>query len=476
LKIKMAAGNTRSDHMTAPAPFDPNGDPSAVSTRWRRWKRGFDYYLAARDSEMQDAQKRALFLHCAGLEVQDIFDTLSEADRGTTYKHATDCLDAYFKPQLNTVYERHMFRQMGPQVGETTAQFVTRLKQQAQNCDFGDKLEENVRDQVIDKCADQRLTVKFLEKKNLNLKQVLEIARAHESAQRQMRDMSGHSEQNSSEMVCKVKGDTQRQRDLKTPQQTGRKCYRCGREGHFANDKNCPASGKTCAKCQKKGHFASCCKTRVKFVQSHDDDVHVEFDDGMTASVDTENAFSVASKHPESVDLVVGGVQLTAVIDSGASSNILDRQTWEILKKKKIRCTAQKANKDDPKLYAYGQSKPIEIIGRFQAEISVVQAPDNKQACEFVVIEGKGVTLLGKDTAEKLNVLRVGLPREVHACFMTEKPEKKTEYKQLYTGLGKLKNQKIKLHVNKKMKPVIQNARRIPFSLRSKSRRENCRT
>jgi hypothetical protein len=51
---------------------------------------------------------------------------------------------------------------------------------------------------------------------------------------------------------------------------------------------------------------------------------------------------------------------------------------------------------------------------------------------------------------------------------MTGKPEKKTEYKQLYTGLRKLKNQKIKLHVNKEMKPVIQNARRIPFSLRSK--------
>jgi hypothetical protein len=81
---------------------------------------------------------------------------------------------------------------------------------------------------------------------------------------------------------------------------------------------------------------------------------------------------------------------LTAVIDSGASSNIFDKHTWKTLKMKKIACTSQKADRNDPKLYAYGQSKPIDIIGRFQAEISVVQAPDNKQACEFVVIEGKG--------------------------------------------------------------------------------------
>ena len=36
-----------------------------------------------------------------------------------------------------------------------------------------------------------------------------------------------------------------------------RKCYNCGREGHLARDRNCPARGK---KCGRYGHFALCCR------------------------------------------------------------------------------------------------------------------------------------------------------------------------------------------------------------------------
>ena len=39
-----------------------------------------------------------------------------------------------------------------------------------------------------------------------------------------------------------------------------RKCYNCGREGHLAIDRSCPAKGKKCAKCGRYGHFALCCQ------------------------------------------------------------------------------------------------------------------------------------------------------------------------------------------------------------------------
>lgn len=46
----------------------------------------------------------------------------------------------------------------------------------------------------------------------------------------------------------------------------------------------------------------------------------------------------------ERVTFNVGGVDLPMLIDSGASCNIVDEDTWEMLKEKKIKCFSSKAN------------------------------------------------------------------------------------------------------------------------------------
>ena len=51
---------------------------------------------------------------------------------------AEDDLDNYFKPQANVPYERLCFREMSQLPSETVEQFVTRLRQKAQSCEFGD--------------------------------------------------------------------------------------------------------------------------------------------------------------------------------------------------------------------------------------------------------------------------------------------------------------------------------------------------
>ena len=86
--------------------------------------------------------QKALLLHCAGMEVQDIFETLTDpgapdGEDDNVYKAALRTLDAYFTPQVNVPYERHMFRQMRQEENETVDQFVVRLSNQAANCEFG---------------------------------------------------------------------------------------------------------------------------------------------------------------------------------------------------------------------------------------------------------------------------------------------------------------------------------------------------
>lgn len=64
-----------------------------------------------------DPQKIALLLHVASPSVQDLFYTLQdpgipEGQEDSEYKKTLRILDAHFQPQINTPYERHVFKQL----------------------------------------------------------------------------------------------------------------------------------------------------------------------------------------------------------------------------------------------------------------------------------------------------------------------------------------------------------------------------
>ena len=145
----------------------------------------------------------------------------------------------------------------------------------------------------------------------------------------------------------------------------------------------------------------------------------------------------------------------------------MDKTTWENLNQNGVKCTSQKCSK---KLFAYGQTEPIEVLGTFKAEI---HCEDSAKSCldEFTVVKGPGKPLLGKYTAEKLNVLRVGPPSDPLACTITSEGDAGDvlqDFADIFQGVGKLKDFQLKLHINKNVKPVAQPVRRLPFGLRGK--------
>ena len=140
------------------APFDCKGNSSALGPRWKKWLQSFQYFLVAK-GVVNDAQKKALPLHTVGMEVQELYETLSdpgpsvefEEDTATDFEKTVRTLNAYFVTKLNEPYERHVFRSMAQQDRETVGQFIARLRKQAQNCNFTAP-DIDIRDQVIDKC------------------------------------------------------------------------------------------------------------------------------------------------------------------------------------------------------------------------------------------------------------------------------------------------------------------------------------
>ena len=169
-------------NVNAVQPFDAHGDASSLCQRWQRWLCSFELIVGA-SGVTDDSQKRQLLLHCAGESVQDIFFTL--ADTGNTYENAKAKITSYFTPRKNTSYNRHMFRKDCQNVEESVAQYVTRLRQLAHLCEFGDQVDDFIRDQVINNGRSKSLRTKLLAERDLNLDRVLDLAGAMEASESQ---------------------------------------------------------------------------------------------------------------------------------------------------------------------------------------------------------------------------------------------------------------------------------------------------
>ena len=188
-------------------------------------------------------------------------------------------------------------------------------------------------------------------------------------------------------------------------------CYRRGRPGHLGKDPNCPARGQSCRNCGLEGHFQERCKTKHKREGGKGKTKRHRYPKGGSANMvdtqddedDSEYAFTVGDKKQEKIEVIIGGCKLSMIIDSGASTNIIDKQTWEWLKRNKVKC---KSTHSDKKLFAYASQTPLDVLGTFSCEVS---AGRNTANAEFCVINGKGDPLLGRDTATSLGVLKIGI-------------------------------------------------------------------
>ncbi|CAB4043490.1 Hypothetical predicted protein, partial [Paramuricea clavata] len=143
--------------------FDHKGDPNTLSIRWKRWKRAFNLYMVSK-GVTNEQQKVALLLHSGGMELQELYYTLSPDSEDNNLQECLNrCFRCIFYTKVNVAFERHMFRQMQQKENETIDQFVCRLRQKSISCEFTN-VDEAIRDQIIEKCRDPKLRRKFLEK------------------------------------------------------------------------------------------------------------------------------------------------------------------------------------------------------------------------------------------------------------------------------------------------------------------------
>lgn len=169
--------------------------------------------------------------------------------------------------------------------------------------------------------------------------------------------------------------------------------------------------------------------------------------------------YNVGGDEDEVIQCRVGGVQIGMLIDSGSKHNLIDDTTWELMKLRDVQITNQRLD-TDKRFLAYGRI-PLKLVTTFDAELEVDDNGELLKTCtSFHVIEKGQQPLLGKVTALKLGVLKLGLPSSQSSFVRKIENSPKT--------FPKMKGIKLHIPVDRTVPPVIQPLRRCPIPLLEK--------
>ena len=420
------------DFSAAPAPFLPTAG-AEPSVPWPRWVKMFENFLIAVGGDKFSAsRKQAVLLTCLGAEGQRVYDSfpvVAKQEGEDEYAFTQRRLETHFAPKHNVCAERYRFRSRGQQSGESVLQWVSTLRQLASTCEYGERSDEFIRDQLIEKTTSSKLRQRLLmEGSDLTLEKSLTIADTLEAAEREAREMEqpiGGAQGSTSTPVHAVRqrvhqrggavaGKPQLRLQLQQPppqqrlqsrplhrqqqprssqlQQSGGKgqCWGCGRLGHFRGDQHCPAYGVVCTKCGRLNHFAQHCRPPSQGRR-------------VVSSVEVLTVGQSALTIPASVE----GVEVELVVDSGSPVSLLPRGM--------VKGDLMETDKE---LSAYG-GQCLNIMGRKFVTVSCNGKTES--VCVYVVDQGRA--LMGLDLMSVFGVNIV----DNHVCVVSAEPSSPTQ-------------------------------------------------
>ena len=125
----MSKENEESDMAAkVPAPKELNIDSCAnVAEAWRRWKREFEFFLVATESNKKsDEVKTSLLLTCIGQRSREVYYNFKFENEGDCMKLdvVLEKFDAHFCPKSNITFLRFKFFNVKQQENQPVDDFV----------------------------------------------------------------------------------------------------------------------------------------------------------------------------------------------------------------------------------------------------------------------------------------------------------------------------------------------------------------
>lgn len=141
-------------------------------------------------------------------------------------------------------------------------------------------------------------------------------------------------------------------------------------------------------------------QTEAKRFKQEKEKENVQFVRREQDSDEDEDVFCVTAEEDNvKINCKIGGVRISATIDSGCKSNLINEETWKYLKSHLILVTdKQKCSDKGFKSYSGHQ---LICMGMFTVQL------DKYTSARFYVMEGNGESLIGRRTAKQMGILKI---------------------------------------------------------------------
>ena len=426
-----------------------------------------------------DGLKVATFLSLLGPKVYGLLQNLvsPRKPKDLTYAQLVTQLKNHYKPKTIIVFERYKFYNRKQNNGESIADYVAGLKACAHTCDFGNSLNEMLRDRLVCGIQDVATQRALLTEADLTFSKAVEVATAREAA---AKDVQVMGRQNVNENVMNISyrknAPTNRANSNKPSSSSmsntkpNKQCSGCGAL-HWRS--NCPFKDAVCHKCKRKGHIQKVCfsKTNQSYPKSnseknihsnvqkqgHDKRDNMDYDDFVFHS-------NNKTSKPIYICVSLDGKQANMELDTGAARSLMSYESylnfWSDEDRPKLKRSAES-------LKVYGGS-PITISG----ELSVlIRYKERKVRATMIVVKENGPLLMGRDLISELGVLtsRNNELKILNVDIYSLTMEMSSKFPNLFSpGLGHFTEYKCSLDVDPNAEAKFFRARSVPYAMKPK--------
>lgn len=244
---------------------------SAGSYNWDVYVRRVQQFIAL--NKIAKELQVATLVTVVGAECYELMcDLCSPATpESKSFDELVTLVKNHLEPDRSEIAERHIMRQRTQRQGESVREYLQALKHLAKTCNFGDKLDENLRDQFVSGLYNEDMRSRIFAEPSVDYKRAVELAQALEAAERHASVACAPGASASSAAAGRgareAPGDdglhrigagaAGSSRGNSGAARAQRACPRCGKSGH--TEGKCRFKYYNCDGCGERGHIKAVC-------------------------------------------------------------------------------------------------------------------------------------------------------------------------------------------------------------------------